>query len=131
MQLKDISEKTWEIQRCLWGDIFNQSPGRRHRDLQISPPWDVSEKLYEMSQRYIWDASMPAGERNWSKFLKAISQDLFGQKSWNFQEFHFSIIQTNAENFIKFCDDTQRKFSKFDPVGMEWPLTLDLLKVVF
>ena len=33
---------------------------RRLWDLQISPLWDVSETLYETSQRCIWDASMPA-----------------------------------------------------------------------
>ena len=48
-------------QRHLWGDTFNQSPERRLRDLQISHLWDVSETLYETSQRCIWDASMPAG----------------------------------------------------------------------
>ena len=32
-------------QRHLWGDVFNQSPGRRLRDLQISLLWDVSETL--------------------------------------------------------------------------------------
>ena len=32
-------------------DVFNQSPGRRLRDLQISPLLYVSETLYETSQR--------------------------------------------------------------------------------
>ena len=48
-------------QRRLWGDVFNTSDRRRLWDLQISPLWDVSEAPRETSQRYIWDASMPAG----------------------------------------------------------------------
>ena len=52
MQLRDVSEKTWEISET--------SPRRRLRDLQISPLWDVSETQHETSRRCIWDASMPA-----------------------------------------------------------------------
>ena len=59
---KTSPRKPERSQRCLWGDVFNQSPGRRLRDFQISPLWDVSEMLYEKSQRCIWDASMPAGQ---------------------------------------------------------------------
>ena len=61
IQLKDVSEKPERSQRCLWGNVFNQSPGRCLRDLQIIPLWDVSETLYDTSQRCIWGASMPAG----------------------------------------------------------------------
>ena len=63
MQLKDVSSlrKPEGSQRCLWEDISNQSPGRRLKDLQVSPLWDVFETLYETSQGCIWDASMPIG----------------------------------------------------------------------
>ena len=34
-------------------DVFNQSPGRRFRDLQIGSLRDVSETLHETSKRCI------------------------------------------------------------------------------
>ena len=61
--------------------------------------------------------------QNSLKLLKIISQKPFGQKSWNVQDFHFSMMQTNGENFIKFWDGVKRKFSKLGQVGMEWPLS--------
>ena len=60
---KTSLRKLERSQRRLWGDVSNQSPGRCLRDLQISPLWDISETLYETSQRSIWDASMPAGKQ--------------------------------------------------------------------
>ena len=53
--------KSERSQRRLRGAVFNQSLGRRLWDFQTSPLWDVSETLYETSQRCIWDASMPVG----------------------------------------------------------------------
>ena len=57
---KTSLRKPERSQRRLWEDVFNQSSGRCLRDLQIGPFWDVSEMLYETSQRRIWDASLPA-----------------------------------------------------------------------
>ena len=46
---KTSLKKPKRSQRRLWGNVFNQSPGRRLRDLKISPLWDVSKTLYETS----------------------------------------------------------------------------------
>ena len=64
--------------RRLWGDVFTKSQRRRFWNLQISCLWDVSETLRETSQRWIWDASMVAGNVFWisisgkSSFMKTL-----------------------------------------------------------
>ena len=70
MQLKDVLKKPEKSLQRLWRDIFSQSPERCLRDLQISPPWGVSEMLYETSQRCILDASMLAGMERIASSLK-------------------------------------------------------------
>ena len=54
-------------------DIFNQSSRRRFRDFEINPLGNVSETLYEMSQRCIWNAFMSLGYVSAWKFFVAIS----------------------------------------------------------
>ena len=50
---KTSLRKPERSQRRLWGYLFNQSPGRRLRDLQIGPLWGICETL--TSQRFIWE----------------------------------------------------------------------------
>ena len=84
--------------------------------------WYLRAKIWRKSEKMFFFFYFCHHSRNRSKFLKTISQNSFDQKNWNFQDFHFSVIQTNGENFIKFWDGTQRKFSKSGQVSMEWPL---------
>ena len=42
-----------------------------------------------------------------TKNLKVITQNPFGLDSSSFGDFHFSLIKTNRENFIKFWDGAQ------------------------
>ena len=53
----------------LRGEIFSQSSRKRFRDFQINPLGNVSETLYEMSQRSIWNAFMLLGYVSAWKFF--------------------------------------------------------------
>ena len=73
-----------------------------------------SYKLLKISQ-----SSKTTPEPKQVKSSKAISQDPFDQKTWNFQDFHFSMIQTNGGNFIKFWAGAKGTIAQ---VGTEWSL---------
>ena len=90
---KTSLKKIERSQRRLWGEVLNQPPGRRLKDLQISPLWDVSETLYETSQRSIWDVSMPARKISCTICYKCLTNDSrnkISNSSWKFR--------TNADN---------------------------------
>ena len=79
-------------QRGLWGDVSSESPARGLRDLQVSPLWDVSETLYETSQRCIWDPSMPAG---WVRYLCKEIFKSFNNINPSFMKQIFKLRETN------------------------------------
>ena len=98
---KTSLRKPERSQRRLWGNVFNQSPGRRLRDLQISSLWDVSQTLYETSQRCFRDAFMPAGvllygfyrPGQWEKLTKCKNM-LSMKKNWQIQNFGSDYLAT-------------------------------------
>ena len=71
--------------------------------MQISPLWDVSEKLHETSQRCVWDTPMPAGKCNQPfKFGQLIvykTKNIFLEKSWYY--WWRNLFQKNQKPFLK------------------------------
>ena len=90
-------------QWCLWVCVFNISHQRGLRDLQISPLWDVSEKLHETSQRCVWDKPMPAGKRNqpfnFGQLIVYKTKNIFLEKSWYY--WWRNLFQKNQKSFLK------------------------------
>ena len=117
MQIRDISEKTWEISETSRGDVFNTSHRRRLRDLQISPLSDVSETLHETSQRCIWDASMPART---VLLIKRLQRRCFPVNFAKFSKTHF--IQNTSGRLLLILQTLKGYFI--------WRLSIDLSKMV-
>ena len=107
--------KSGRSQRRLWGDVFNQSPGRRLRDLQISPLRDVSETLNETHLRYIhagWECKTEGNSfiRNLQKEIKLLidlrkflqtfllARETSSQSIKNVY-FHWRLFLNNTNNF--------------------------------
>ena len=83
LRVKNYRLKKTEIsQRRLWGDVSNQSPERRFRNLQISPLRDVSETLHETSQRHLKKDWFPKKSHIFPKNFIEIPQVV--QKIWIF-----------------------------------------------
>ena len=50
---KKSLRKPERSQRLLWGDVFNQSQGRRLRDVQISPLWCLWDAVWDVSKIHL------------------------------------------------------------------------------